>query len=455
MKFLDDVSRALTDGVLHTDPDIVEAYRYDRTTWIEPGTPIGVVLPQNTQEVVEIVKAAAKHNVPLVPRGAGSSLCGGSQAIDGTLTIAFDKMNSVLDIDPQNQLIRVEPALLNADITRATAPHGLFYPPDPASKEFCSIGGNIATNAGGLCCVKYGVTRNYVQRLEVVMADGTVIETGQDTVKGVQGLDMTGLIVGSEGTLGLVTKATLRLAPLSDGVATMVAFFDKVSDAGDAVAAITARGIGVSLLEIMDRATVAVVDDYTKMGLDRSAEALLIAQSDAAAPLRRIHVEQAAEACDASGATYVTFTEDPDESEALLQARRLAGPAIEELGEAIWDDVGVPRSRIPDIIRDISAIAEREQIEIFTFGHAGDGNMHPTILARREDPDSLRRALRAFDAIVEAALNLGGVITGEHGVGKIKAPFLSRAIGANNLAVQQRIKHALDPQNILNPGRWL
>lgn len=455
MNFLDDVAKSLVDGVLHTDPDIVEAYRYDRTTWIEPGTPLGVALPANTAEVVAIVKACAAHNVPLVPRGAGSSLCGGSQAIDGSLTIAFDRMNSVLDIDPQNQLIRLEPAVLNADISRASAPYGLFYPPDPASKEFCSIGGNIATNAGGLCCVKYGVTRNYVQRLEIVMADGTVIETGHDTVKGVQGLDMTGLMVGSEGTLGLVTKATLRLAPLSDGVATMVAFFDRVSDAGDAVAAITAKGIGVSLLEIMDRATVAVVDDYTKMGLDRSAEALLIAQSDTAAPLRRIHVEQAAEACDTAGATYVTFTEDPDESEALLQARRLAGPAIEELGEAIWDDVGVPRSRIPDIIREINAIAEREQIEIFTFGHAGDGNMHPTILARREDPDAHRRAMRAFDAIVDAALNLGGVITGEHGVGKIKAPFLARAVGAQNLAFQKRIKHALDPQNILNPTRWL
>lgn len=455
MKFLDDVARVLTDGVLHTDPDIVEAYRHDRTTWLTPGTPIGVALPSNTREVVGIVKAAAEHNVPLVPRGAGSSLCGGSQAIDGALTLAFDRMNDVLDIDPANQLVRVEPAMLNADVSRVTAPHGLFYPPDPASKEFCSIGGNIATNAGGLCCVKYGVTRNYVQRLEVVLADGTVIETGHDTVKGVQGLDMTGLIVGSEGTLGLVTKATLRLAPLSDGVATMVAFFDSVSDAGDAVAAITARGIGVSLLEIMDRATVGVVDDYTRMGLDRSAEALLIAQSDAPAPLRRIHVEQAAEACDASGGTYVTFTEDPEESEALLQARRLAGPAIEELGEAIWDDVGVPRSRIPDIIRDISAIAEREQIEIFTFGHAGDGNMHPTILARRDDPDAMPRALRAFDAIVDAALNLGGVITGEHGVGQIKAPFLPRAVGADNLRMQQRIKHAFDPQNILNPSRWL
>jgi glycolate oxidase len=453
--FVEELAAALPDRAVVTDADVLETYRHDRTTWLTPGHPIAAAFPTTTSEVAAAVKVAAAHGVPIVPRGAGSSLCGGSQAIDGALTLSLERMNRILEIDRPNQAVIVEPGVLNADISLATAPHGLFYPPDPASKTYCSIGGNIATNAGGLCCVKYGVTRDYVQRLEVVLADGSIIETGHDTIKGVAGLDLTGLFVGSEGTLGIVTRIRLRLRAAPTGASTMVAFFPTLGGAGDAVAAITASGLQLSLMEIMDRATVAVVDDHTGMGLDRDAAALLLVQSDSPEPLRGAEVERAASFCDAAGASYTAYTDDPEEAEALVQARRLAGPAIEELGEAIWDDVGVPRSRIPELIGRIEEAAERRDTRVFTFGHAGDGNMHPTLLAPHGDEDARARAMLAFDDIVEATLDLGGTITGEHGVGSIKSKFLEREVGTGNLAVQRAIKRTLDPLGLFNPGRWL
>ena len=364
-------------------------------------------------------------------------------------------MNRILSIDSVDQLAVVEPGVMNADISLATSDHGLFYPPDPASKTFCTIGGNVATNAGGLCCVKYGVTRDYVARLEVVLADGRVIETGHDTVKGVAGLDLTSLFVGSEGTLGIVTRVTVRLRPEPDGAATMVAFFPSLGTAGEAVAAIATSGLQLSLMEIMDNATVVAVDDAYRMGLDRDAAALLLLQSDSPEPLRGGEVTRAAELCEKAGSTFTAVTEDPDEAEGLLQARRLAGPAIEELGEGIWEDIAVPRSRIPDLIGAVERIGHEHDIATMTFGHAGDGNLHPRLVVPAGDCDAHHRALRAFDAIVLTALDLGGTIAGEHGVGQIKAHLLEREIGTTNLDVQRSIKRALDPQGLLNPGRWL
>jgi glycolate oxidase len=454
VSFIEELAAALPGAVV-TDPDLVEGYRYDRTTWLTPGHPVAVAFPTTTAQVATAVTVAGRHQVPIVARGAGSSLCGGSQAIDGALTLSLERMDRILAIDPVDQLARVEPGVLNADLSVATMAHGLFYPPDPASKTFCSLGGNVATNAGGLCCVKYGVTRDYVARLEVVLADGRVIETGHDTIKGVAGLDLTGLFVGSEGTLGIVTRVDVRLRHAPDGASTMVAFFPTLGTAGEAVAALTASGLQLSLCEIMDRRTVIAVDDWMRMGLDRDAAALLLVQSDAPVPLRASDVERAAELCDRAGASYTTFTADPDEAEALLQARRLAGPALERLGEPIWDDVGVPRSRIPALLARIEEVADHHGAEVYTFGHAGDGNMHPVLLVPHGDDDARTRALAAFDGILEAALDLGGTITGEHGVGAAKAHLLAREIGTHNLAVQRAIKHALDPQDLLNPGRWL
>jgi glycolate oxidase len=452
---LDELSAALPDGALVTDRDVLETYRFDRTTWRTPGQPLAAALPSTTQQVATAVRVAAAHGVPIVARGAGSSLCGGSQPGDGALVLGLERMDRILAVDPVDQLASVEPGVLNADLSAATAEHGLFYPPDPASKAFCSIGGNVATNAGGLCCVKYGVTRAYVQRLEVVLADGSVIVTGHDTIKGVAGLDLTSLFVGSEGTLGIVTRVDVRLRPVPEGESTMVAVFPTLGTAGEAVAAITASGLQLSLLEIMDRATVRAVDDATPMGLDRSAAALLLAQSDSPAPVRGVEVARAAELCERAGASYTAATEDPAEAEALLQARRMAGPALEARGEVIWDDVGVPRSRIPHLLDRIERAAARHDVEVCTFGHAGDGNMHPCLLVPHGDDEARGRALEAFDAIVEAALDLGGTSTGEHGVGAVKAAFLAREVGARNLEVQRAIKRALDPLDLLNPGKWL
>jgi len=456
MAFIEELGAALPDGAVVTDPDILETYRHDRTDWLTPGQPAAVAFPRSTAEVAAAVKVAATHRTPIVPRGAGSSLAGGSQAIDGCLVLCLERMDRILDVDEVDQTVTVEPGVLNADISTATAPHGLWYPPDPASKAFCSIGGNIATNAGGLCCVKYGVTRDYVMGLEVVLADGTVIETGRRTIKGVAGLDLTGLLVGSEGTLGIVTRARLRLRPTPDGTATLVAFFPSLTAAGDAVAAITRDGLVLSLMEIMDRTTVTAVDDAYRMGLDRDAAALLLLQSDAAHPVRGHEIARAAELCDGAGANYTATTDDAAEADGLLQARRLAIPALEQQGTTLLDDVAVPRSRIPALLARSEDIATEHDVTIGSFGHAGDGNLHPTLVVPHGDDGTvLTRALAAFDDLVVSALDLGGTITGEHGVGSIKAPFLEREVGTANLALQRRIKRTLDPLGLLNPGRWL
>ncbi len=453
--FTEALGAALPAGSVHTDPDVLEAYRHDRTPWIAPGHPVAAALPSTTEQVATAVRIATDHAVPIVARGAGSSLSAGSSALDGCLVLCLERMDRVLELDPVEQTATVEPDVLNAEISRAAADHGLFYPPDPASKAFCSIGGNVATDAGGLCCVKYGVTRDYVMGLEVVLADGPVITTGRDTIKGVAGLNLTGLFVGSEGTLGIVTRIKVRLRPAPSGASTMVATFPTLGAAGRAVAAIGAAGLGLSLMGIVDRTTTIAVDDWRNMGLDREAAAMLLVQSDSPPPLRAAEVERAAELADAAGATYTAFTDDPDESEMLLQARRLAIPALERLGDTLLDDVAVPRPKLPDLIARTEAIAERHQVTIGAFGHAGDGNLHPTIVLPRGDAEAAVRGQLAFGEVVDAALELGGTITGEHGVGHAKAAWLEREVGTGNLAVQRAIKAALDPKGLLNPGRWL
>ncbi|HSK24687.1 MAG TPA: FAD-linked oxidase C-terminal domain-containing protein [Egicoccus sp.] len=453
--FADQLGEAMGGARVLTDPDLMEPYRHDRTTWVTPGHPRAVAFAETTAQVSAAVKVAAANGVPVVPRGAGSSLCAGSSAMDGSLILSLERMDRVLEILPDDQQAVVEPGVLNADLSVATAEHGLFYPPDPASKAFCSIGGNIATNAGGLCCVKYGVTRDYVLGLEVVLADGTVFETGRRTIKGVAGLDLTQLLIGSEGTLGIVTRARVRLRPAPEAAATMAAFFGDLGAAGRAVAAITRSGLTPSLLEIMDQRTVCLVDDWKRMGLDRDCAAMLLAQSDAPGAQRAEEIARIGELCEQAGATYLAVTHDPDEAEALLQARRLAGPAIEQRGIAVWEDIGVPRSKLPELIDAVQAAAARRGADVYVFGHAGDGNLHPTFLVPHGDDDAMARTLEAFDDIIDVALELGGTCTGEHGVGRLKARHLEREVGPVAVGVMRSIKRALDPQGILNPGRWL
>ncbi|MCU1484546.1 MAG: linked oxidase [Actinomycetia bacterium] len=450
---MEDVLRALadelSDGALVTDPDVVDAYRFDRALTVVPGTPLALVRAADTADVQATMRVATRFRVPVVPRGAGTGLSGGSSAIDGAITLSTARLRSV-SVDPAALTVTVGPGLLNVEVKAAAKEQGLWYPPDPSSFEICSIGGNLATNAGGLCCVKYGVTTDYVLGLEVVLADGRVVRFGGRTIKDVAGYDLKRLFVGSEGTLGIITEATLRLRPLPPPATTVVATFADVIDAGRAVTEVMAR-VRPAALELMDRAAVAAVEAVRPMGLDGDVGALLLGQSDAG-----VHECQAmGEAFQACGATYVAVTDDPDEGELLMGARRIAIPCVERLGAVLIEDVGVPIPRIPDLIAAVEAVAARRETLVPVIGHAGDGNFHPLVTFDAADAEATARAELAFDEIMEAALALGGTITGEHGIGTLKASHLADQLGPDVLGLTRSIKAALDPLNLLNPGKWV
>jgi glycolate dehydrogenase FAD-linked subunit len=451
--FLDDLTSRMPQLRLLTDETDRESYRRDETAHFEPGLPLAVALPASTDEVAEIVRCAAAYRVAIVPRGAGSGLSGGSAGIEGALTVAFTRMNRVLEIDRQNLVAVVQPGVINADLKKAVAAEGLFYPPDPASFEFCSIGGNIGTNAGGLCCVKYGVTRDAVLALEVVLADGSVIRTGGRNVKDVAGYSLTHLLIGSQGTLGLVTEATLRLRPAPPPKATLLAFFASLESAGDAVAGITAAGLQPCTLELMDRVTIAAVDDWHKLGLDREAAALLLIESDLPEAAADAELNAAVAACESAGATQVVRATDSAEADWLRQVRRLAFRALERVGVARMEDVGVPRSRVPELLREIEAVVAESGVRCGTFGHAGDGNLHPTFVWDRGDTAAEERAHLACEELYRRAIALGGTLTGEHGIGAARRDFLVAQRGERAVEAMRAIKAALDPLGILNPGR--
>ncbi|HEX9186332.1 MAG TPA: FAD-binding protein, partial [Vicinamibacteria bacterium] len=333
---------------LLTDPLDRESHRRDETAYLEAGLPLAVALPGTTAEVAQLVRLCGEHDVPIVPRGAGTGLSGGSAGIEGALTIAFSRLNRILEIDHANLTVTTQPGVVNADLKAAVAAEGLFYAPDPASYETCTIGGNLGTNAGGLCCVKYGVTRDAVLGLEVVMADASLVRLGGKTVKDVAGYGLIPLLVGSQGTLGLITEATLRLRPAPPPRATVLAFFPSLDGAGDAVAGLAAAGLGPVTLELMDRFTIRAVDDVHHLGLDRDAAAMLLVESDLPGEAADAEVRAAERVCEASGATLVVRAADPQEAEWLREGRRLAFRALEALGAARMEDVGVPRSRVPD-----------------------------------------------------------------------------------------------------------
>ena len=451
-RVLDDIAGSLDSGDIVTDPDIMGSYREDRSTGAVAGWPSAVLFPRTTAQVSAIMRAAFAHGVPVVPRGAGSGLTGGSHAIDGGLVVCVERMRDVHTVNVADGYVETEPGIFNTELREHVAQHGLWYAPDPASKDFCSIGGNVNTNAGGLCCVKYGVTREAVLGLEVVLADGRVTRLGRRTVKGVAGYDLAGLVVGSEGTLGIVTMARLRLRPLPPPATTAVAIFDDVGTAGRAVEAIM-RATTPSLLEIMDATTMRAVESWRPCGLPIDAGALLIAQSDLPGAAGEAEADRILAEC--SGAREVYRSEDPVEADALLGARRMAIPALEEMGDWLLDDIAVPRSRLAEAVEGIEAISERRDVLIGTFGHAGDGNLHPTIVVPRQDEDAAVRALGAFDDMLTLALDLGGSITGEHGIGLLKRGALDDELDEPAKELHHRIKAAWDPTGILNPGKSL
>jgi glycolate oxidase len=452
---LDQLRSELPDLRLLTDEVDRETYRSDETSHFRAGLPLAVALPTTTEQVSRVMRAATEHRVPVVPRGAGSGLSGGSAGVEGALTVAFSRMNHIVEIDRANLVAVVQPGVINADLKAAAAKEGLFYAPDPASYEFCSIGGNIGTNAGGLCCVKYGVTRDAVLALEVVLADGRVVRTGGRNVKDVAGYSLTHLFVGSQGTLCLVTEATLRLRPAPPAKATMLAFFATLEAAGEAVAAITAEGLTPCTLELMDRVTIAAVDDWHRLDLDREAAGLLLVESDLPGGAAEIELAAAVAACEGAGATQVVRAESASEADWLRQVRRMAFRAMERLGAARMEDVGVPRSRVPELLREIERIAAAHDVRCGTFGHAGDGNLHPTFVWERGDAAGEDRVEAACQELYRAALSLGGTVTGEHGIGAARRGLLELQRGEAAVAVMRSIKAALDPMGILNPGKVL
>ena len=437
--------------VVQTDPDVVAGFAHDEAQLVERAMPVAVLSPRTTREVAACVVAADEAGLAVVTRGAGTGLAGGANAPAGSVVLSTRRLDRILSIDVEERVAVVQPGVITADLRTAVADVGLFYPPDPGSVAISTIGGNVATNAGGMCCVKYGVTGDYVLGLEAVLADGRVMRTGRRTVKGVAGYDLTSLLVGSEGTLGVITEVTLRLRPAPPPPSTVVATFADLEDAGRAVERLSADAIDLSMLELLDATTLAAVDAHTHMGID--AAAMLLVQTDL--PEAQTTVEAVRRICDASGAVDVALTTDAAESAQLLEARRQALPALERLGDWLLDDVCVPRRAVVDLVTGIQRVAADEGLTIGVFGHAGDGNMHPTIIFDRRDPADVAAAHRAFDAITALALELGGTVTGEHGVGRLKSGWLTRELDPVALDVHHAVKAAFDPAGRLNPGNVL
>ncbi|MHA6803394.1 FAD-binding oxidoreductase [Salinifilum ghardaiensis] len=437
-----------------TDPDVLDAASRDRATFCPAGTPAALVRARSTADVAAAVRWARENRVPVVPQGARSGLSGAANAVDDCLLLSLEKMDGIVEIDAEEQVAVVQPGVINGDLAAAAGRHGLYYPPDPGSKSLSTIGGNVATNAGGMCCVKYGVTGDFVRGLEVVLSDGRTTRTGRRTAKGVAGYDLTQLLVGSEGTLGVVTEVTLALRPAAAQPLTAVAFFPTVQDACRTVTGFLATGHRPSVLEFMDRPTVRAVQQIADLGFPEEMAAMLLVQSDRGeqAPEELAEFDRVARK---HAASEVVVADDPAEGEMLMRARRLVGDAHELLGSLLIDDVCVPRRHLVDLVSGLHAIAAEQDVRVLCAGHAGDGNMHPVVAFDGEDAAEAVRAQRAFDAIMELGLRLGGTITGEHGVGHLKRRWLAEELDEAGLDAQRGIKRALDPEGILNPGRVL
>ncbi|MFJ3879437.1 FAD-binding oxidoreductase [Streptomyces sp. NPDC090077] len=446
------LGEGLPPGALLTDPQVTASYARDTAGFCAAGTPAAVVLPRTVEQVQHVMRTATALRVPVVPQGARTGLSGAANASDGCIVLSLVKMDRILEVSAVDRIAVVEPGVVNAVLSRAVAEQGLSYPPDPSSWEQCTIGGNIGTASGGLCCVKYGVTAEYVLGLDVVLADGRLLRTGRRTAKGVAGYDLTRLFVGSEGTLGVVVGAVLALRPAPPRQLALAAEFPSVAAACEAVCAVMEAGLTPSLLELMDRTTVRAVNALGKMGLPETTEALLLAAFDT--PDAPAALEAVARLCTAAGAAAVVPAEDEAESELLLQARRMSLTALEALRPATMiDDVCVPRSRLAEMLDGTAAIADRYDLLIGVCAHAGDGNTHPVVCFDPADEDEARRARGSFDEIMALGLSLGGTITGEHGVGMLKKEWLARELGPVGLEMQRTVKQAFDPLGLLNPGK--
>ncbi|RXZ46291.1 FAD-binding oxidoreductase [Agromyces binzhouensis] len=441
------------DRVL-VEPSDLARYAHDDAEWADFTDPVAVVLAESVDDVVAAVRAAAASGLHVVARGAGTGLSGGANAMAGSIVVSLERMTRILEVDADERLVVAEAGVLNDDLRQAVAAHGLWYPPDPASYRISTIGGNAATNAGGICCVKYGVTRDYVLGMTVVLADGEVVRLGRRTAKGVTGYDLTALMVGSEGTLGIIVELTLKLLPLGGREdRAIVGSFDSLEAAGEAVAAISAAGIVPSALELIDRTCIEAVDAWQSLGLPHGVEAMLLARVDEVGAAGAALAGAMAERMSRAGALTVEQGASTEEADRLFLARRLAYPSLERLGPVLTEDICVPRARVPEMLTRIQASARDHDVVIANIAHAGDGNLHPLIIAPEGDDAAKARAKLAFDRIVDDCRALGGTVTGEHGVGLLKLPGAARELSPRVVELHRAIKLALDPDGVLNPGK--
>jgi glycolate oxidase len=438
--------------IVSTDPEERARAAVDRSGYVPDGIPDGVVYAESVDDVVQALRLATRHRVSIVPRGAGTGLAGGSSATAGNVVLDVSRMNRILSIDPVEQQAVVQPGVLNAEVNAAASKHGLFYAPDPASTAICSIGGNVATNAGGMWCAKYGVTRESVLSLQVVLADGRILKTGRNTIKGVSGYDLNALLIGSEGTLGVVVEATLRLRPKPLHTATVAAYFADAPAAAQAASAIIEARIQPAILEFIDGATLAAVD--AMMGTDHSSRgnAFLLAQTDGYGALleQRVLVEAVT-----PFATSVEQTDDDARAAELVAARRNAIPALQQLGRVSIGDIGVPRNRLAEAVEGLAEISKRTGVKIFVIAHAADGNLHPMVVVGHDESITEGSAKVALGEMFHLARRLGGTLTGEHGIGLLKQEWLEEEVGGLSLELQHKIKAVFDPLGILNPGKGI
>ncbi len=453
---MQEIAEALTkivgqEHVLMTLEDRM-CYSYDGT--FRTFLPDWIVRPRSTAEVQSIAKLAYARKIPLYPRGGGTGLSGGSVPIKGGIVMDLTRMNQILEIDAKNLVAVVEPGVVTAELHRAVEALGLYYPPDPASLKTCTIGGNVAEGAGGPRALKYGVTRDYVMGLEVVTASGELIRTGGKTVKNVSGYDLTRLFVASEGTLGIFTKAILKLLPKPEAKKTIMSIFPKLEGAADTVPQIIAQGIIPASLEIMDDVSINCVENHLHLGLPRDAEAVLLIEVDGDREIVERHAPVIASICEQNGASEVKVARDDQEAEELWKARRAVSAAIVQLNPTkVSEDATVPRTQIPEMIRRLKKIAAKYNLPMPIYGHAGDGNLHPNILTNRRNTEEMERVEKAVEEIFQVTVELGGTLSGEHGIGLMKAPFMKLQFSPEELHYQREIKKAFDPDNILNPGK--
>jgi glycolate oxidase len=453
-KLVDELVKIVGKANVLTAPEDLAVYGYDGT--FQEARPEVVVLPESTAQLSEVVKLAATTHTPVVPRGMGSGLAAGSVPLPpGGMVLSMTRMNRILEIDEENATVHAEAGVVTADLQAAVEKRGLFYPPDPSSIRHSTIGGNVACNAGGPRCLKYGVTGDYVLGLTVVLADGRILKSGGKPIKDVTGYDLNGLFTGSEGTLGVVSEVLLRLISKPRYARTALAEFAALDDASRTVTAILKAGIVPASLELMDQTAIVCIEEAMHLGLNTNVEASLIIETDGTdeQTVQR-EIDACTQICQSSGAVAVKMAHNEAERGALWKARRSMAPSLaRKAPNKLGEDITVPRSAIPEVVQRLRQISVKYNLPVVIFGHAGDGNLHPNILFDKREADQWARVEQMVAEIFAASLELGGTLSGEHGVGVLKRPYLERALGTTSLEVQRSIKQALDPLNILNPGK--